>query len=72
MLSATPGSNGLEPDEHALLENYRSANDPGKQALRRVGVALAQPDLNLGDNDADDSAFRETIRIREAAARSGR
>ena len=62
----------LEVDERALLENYRAANAPGKQALRRVGVAFAQPDLALGDDDADNSAFLETIRLREGGERGRR
>lgn len=67
-----PVLDDLEADERALLENYRAANEPGKQALRRVGVALAQPDLALGDVDADNNAFLETIRLREIGMRGRR
>lgn len=34
---------GLQPDERALLDNYRHATEEGRQALRQVGAALAQP-----------------------------
>lgn len=72
VLTGQPARDDLEEDERILLKNYRDSNEPGKQALRRVGIALAQPDLDLGDDDADDSAFRELIRIRQNASHGRR
>lgn len=36
------GARAVAPEEQALLENYRASDAAGRQALRRVGSALAQ------------------------------
>lgn len=38
----------LQPEESALVENYRAAGEEGKSSLRAVGAALAQQGMSNG------------------------
>lgn len=40
-------SAGLNPEEAALLDNYRHAGEAGRKAIREVGAALAQSSCEI-------------------------
>ncbi|WP_338616484.1 helix-turn-helix transcriptional regulator [Pigmentiphaga sp. CHJ604] len=40
-----PGAAGMQPDESALLDNYRNASEDGRSAARRVLDALAESEV---------------------------
>ena len=47
------GARAVAPEEQALLENYRASDAAGRQALRRVGSALAQSLSEAADGVRD-------------------
>lgn len=49
------GQRRLRPDEEALLDNYRSASNEHRGALRQVGAAFAKPVSQEGFDDAVES-----------------